>query len=114
VEGKMRNTELIKGSTNIILLSLLSKKEMYGYEMTVKVREISDGYLSYKEGTIYPALKRLELLNLVESNWQNSVDGPKRKYYKVTEKGRKILEEQKNEWNLFQKAMNQLVRFAYV
>lgn len=109
----MRNTELIKGSTSIIVLSLLSKKEMYGYEITLKVREISDGYLNYKEGTLYPALKKLENLTLVESYWQESIDGPKRKYYKLTEKGKLVLEDQRQEWQQFQHAMNNLVGFTY-
>jgi PadR family transcriptional regulator PadR len=114
VEETMRNTELIKGSTSIIVLSLLSKKEMYGYEITVKVREISEGYLDYKEGTLYPALKKLENLKLVESHWKESSDGPKRKYYNLTNKGKSVLEDQKHEWQLFQHAMNQLVDFSYV
>lgn len=109
----MRNAELIKGSTSIIVLSLLSKKEMYGYEITVKVREISEGYLDYKEGTLYPALKKLENMKLVESYWQDSTDGPKRKYYKLTDKGKLVLNDQKNEWQQFQHAMNQLVGFSY-
>jgi PadR family transcriptional regulator PadR len=105
----MRKTELLKGSTSIILLSLLSEKEMYGYEITEKVQELSEGYLSYKEGTLYPALKRLELNGLVESYWEKSSEGPRRKYYKVTNTGRKALADQKQEWNMFQKVMHRIV-----
>lgn len=110
----MGNSELIKGSTSVIVLSLLEKKEMYGYEITVKVRELSDGCLNYKEGTLYPALKKLENLKLVESYWVESNDGPKRKYYKLTDKGRLVLEYQRQEWVIFQRAMNQIVGFANV
>lgn len=105
----MRKTELLKGSTSMILLSLLSKKEMYGYEITEKVHQVSEGYLSYKEGTIYPALKRLELAGLVESYWQKSSDGPRRKYYLITTAGKKSLSDQKQEWGLFQKVMQRIV-----
>lgn len=105
----MRKTELLKGSTSMILLSLLSEKEMYGYEMTEKVQEISDGYLNYKEGTLYPALKKLELAGLVESYWQTSSDGPRRKYYRITKTGKKALADQKQEWNIFQRVMNRIV-----
>ncbi|SEQ47834.1 PadR family transcriptional regulator, regulatory protein PadR [Virgibacillus subterraneus] len=69
----MRKTELLKGSTSIILLSLLSEKEMYGYEITEKVHQVSEGYLSYKEGTLYSALKRLELAGLVRAIGKNQV-----------------------------------------
>lgn len=105
----MSKTELLKGSTSMILLSLLSEKDMYGYEMTEKVQQLSEGYLSYKEGTLYPALKRLELAGLVESYWQDSSDGPRRKYYQITIAGKKSLFDQKQEWGLFQKVLNRIV-----
>ncbi|WP_156291875.1 PadR family transcriptional regulator [Oceanobacillus salinisoli] len=105
----MRKAELLKGSTSIILLSLLLEKEMYGYEITEKVHQVSEGYLSYKEGTLYPALKRLELAGFVESYWQKSSDGPRRKYYRITTAGKKSLSDQKQEWGLFQKVMHRIV-----
>jgi DNA-binding PadR family transcriptional regulator len=65
--------------------------------------------LSYKEGTLYPALKRLELLGLLESYWQESSDGPRRKYYRITKTGVKALADQKQELNVFQKVMHRIV-----
>ena len=82
---------------------------MYGYEITEKVNELSEGYLNYKEGTLYPALKRLEVTGLLESYWQNSSDGPRRKYYRVTKTGKKALADQTKEWNIFQKVMYRIV-----
>lgn len=105
----MSKTELLKGSTSMILLSLLAEKEMYGYEITEKIQDLSEGYLTYKEGTLYPALKRLELSGLVESYWENSSDGPRRKYYRITKTGKKALGDQKREWNLFQKVVHRIV-----
>ncbi len=105
----MHKSELLKGSTGLILLALLSEKEMYGYEITEKVQELSEGYLSYKEGTLYPALKRLELAGLVESYWQDSSDGPRRKYYRLTGAGHKALADQRQEWNNFRKVMQRIV-----
>ncbi|MFS0862857.1 PadR family transcriptional regulator [Fredinandcohnia sp. 179-A 10B2 NHS] len=105
----MSKTELIKGSTSMILLSLLSENDMYGYEITEKVHEISEGFLSYKEGTLYPALKKLEINGLVESYWKNSSDGPRRKYYRITSTGKQALSEQKQEWNMFRRVMHRIV-----
>jgi PadR family transcriptional regulator, regulatory protein PadR len=105
----MGKSELLKGSTAIVLLSLLEEKDMYGYEITEKVNEMSEGYLSFKEGTLYPALKRLELSGLVEGYWEKSSDGPRRKYYQITKIGKKALVDQKQEWNMFQKIMNRIV-----
>ncbi|UWG96575.1 PadR family transcriptional regulator [Dehalobacter sp. DCM] len=105
----MHKAELLKGSTGLILLSLLTEKDMYGYEITEKVQTLSEGYLCYKEGTLYPALKRLELAGLVSSYWRDSSDGPRRKYYRITHAGEHAVADQKNEWNMFQKVMQRIV-----
>jgi PadR family transcriptional regulator PadR len=105
----MGKTELLKGSTEIILLSLLDEKDMYGYEIAEQIEQLSEGYLRYKEGTLYPALKRLEIQGLVESYWQQSHEGPRRKYYRLTQTGRKALTDQKQEWTSFRKVMSRIV-----
>ncbi len=105
----MRKTELLKGSTEIILLSFLNETAMYGYELARKVEKESEGFLLFKEGTLYPALKKLETQGLIESYWEKSDEGPRRKYYTITLTGKKVLLDLKNEWNVFQKVMNRLV-----
>lgn len=105
----MHKSELLKGSTGLILLSLLAEKDMYGYEIAEKVHALSEGYLSYKEGTLYPALKKLELAGLVASYWQDSSDGPRRKYYRITAVGEKALADQTREWTAFSKVMQRIV-----
>lgn len=105
----MGKTELIKGSTEVILLSLLHDKAMYGYELAQKIDQDSEGFLQFKEGTLYPALKRLETQGLVESYWQESKEGPRRKYYVITKTGKKALSHMRKEWGLFQQIMNRIV-----
>jgi PadR family transcriptional regulator PadR len=105
----MGKSELLKGSTEIILLTLLNEKVMYGYEIAKKIEEESDGYLQFKEGTLYPTLKRLEEDGLVESSWQSSNEGPRRKYYTITKTGKKSMAELQKEWGLFQRVMNRMV-----
>lgn len=105
----MGKTELIKGSTGVILLSFLENKAMYGYELAQKVEEYSEGFLRFKEGTLYPALKKLETQGLVESYWQESNGGPRRKYYSITKTGKNVLTQSKKEWGTFQKVMNRIV-----
>jgi DNA-binding PadR family transcriptional regulator len=102
-------TELIKGSTEVILLSLLESNAMYGYELAQQIEQDSEGYLRFKEGTLYPALKKLEVSGLVESYWQESTEGPRRKYYSITGTGKRALCDLKKEWNVFQKVMNRIV-----
>ncbi|XEC95768.1 PadR family transcriptional regulator [Paenibacillus tarimensis] len=105
----MSKTELIKGSTEVILLSLLESKAMYGYELAQQIEKDSEGYLRFKEGTLYPALKKLEVNGLVESYWQESKEGPRRKYYSITRTGKNALSDLKKEWNVFQQVMNRIV-----
>lgn len=105
----MSKTELVKGSTEVILLSLLENKAMYGYELAQQIERNSEGYLRFREGTLYPALKKLELNGLVESYWQQSSEGPRRKYYSITGTGKRALGDLKQEWSRFQKVMNRIV-----
>ncbi|WP_336885138.1 PadR family transcriptional regulator [Caldalkalibacillus salinus] len=105
----MGKTELVKGSTEMILLSLLEDKTMYGYEIARKIDEESEGFLRFKEGTLYPTLKRLETHGWVESYWQQSNDGPRRKYYSITKTGKSALRDRREEWSTFQKVVNRMV-----
>lgn len=105
----MRKTELLKGSTEMIILSLLEEQDMYGYEITERVNKTSDGYFQFKEGTLYPALKRMEVKGLLEGYWKASKEGPKRKYYRLTSFGKKALQIEKDEWSFFQRMINRIV-----
>jgi len=90
--------ELLKGSIEILLLSLLAQNDCYGYEITKKLRILSDDAYHMNEGTLYPALKRLEKKECVTSYWSQQSDGGRRKYYSITENGRTILAEKLKNW----------------
>lgn len=108
----MRKSELLKGSTEMVLLSLLSQENMYGYEMIEKLKSISGGYLQYKEGMLYPALKRLETKGYVKSYWEDSLEGPKRKYYYGTDLGKEQFQVQWEEWKNFQMVIEKVIRYS--
>ena len=103
------NKELIKGSTSILVLSLLQKNEMYGYEMIKEMQLKSSGVFEFKEGTLYPILHNLEEENLVESFWKEGENSRKRKYYRITKKGRGALKEKEEEWTLFTSTVNKII-----
>lgn len=85
----MSASGLYKGSLSTIILKLLSENEkMYGYEITQKTKELTQGKLKITEGALYPALHKLEADGLLEAE-QKKVDNRWRKYYKLTEKGTK-------------------------
>ncbi|KLV28046.1 PadR family transcriptional regulator [Niallia circulans] len=105
----MFNRELVKGSTSLILLQLLAEKEMYGYELVKEMEKRSDYSLQVKEGTLYPALHKLEKQEYVESFWKESEKGPARKYYRITDSGQQILEQKTTEWKNFVQTIDKVI-----
>lgn len=97
--GASMEKEIMKGSIDILLLSLISKRDMYGYEIVKTLKENSNDLYNMSEGTLYPALKRLENKGCVESYWGDSDTGGRRKYYRITQNGKKVLEKKLREWN---------------
>jgi PadR family transcriptional regulator PadR len=98
--------EMVKGSIVPIVLELLRKQEMYGYEMVKDVARRTEERLEWKEGTLYPCLHRLEADGLVRSRWREAPSGKSRKYYRITRKGVAVLEKRKAEWVEFARAVN--------
>jgi PadR family transcriptional regulator PadR len=105
----MFNRELVKGSTSLILLQLLNERDMYGYELVKELEKRSDNGLSVKEGTLYPALHKLEKQEYIECYWQEQEKGPARKYYRITQAGKEVLEEKVSEWQDFVQVMNKVI-----
>ena len=96
------NTQFRKGVLEICVLTLISKKDMYGYEIVQNISKV----IEVNEGTIYPILRRLTKEEYFETYILESNEGPARKYYKVTDKGIENLYRLKNEWNEFVGAVN--------
>ncbi|OPJ57669.1 PadR family transcriptional regulator [Clostridium oryzae] len=102
------NKELLKGSTVILILTLLDKKPMYGYEMIKEIEAKSEGIFTFKEGTLYPILHSLEAEKMVECYWTED-GGRKRKYYKITKLGKKHMGEKQKEWETFRSAVDKVI-----
>ena len=96
------NTQFRKGVLEICVLTLISKKDMYGYEIVQNISKV----IEVNEGTIDPILRRLTKEEYFETYILESNEGPARKYYKITDKGRENLDRLKNEWNEFVGAVN--------
>ncbi len=105
----MANSKLYKGSLTTIILKLLAENDkMYGYEITQKVKELTQGELSITEGALYPALHKLEADDLLDVEVKK-VDNRLRKYYKLTEKGTKESVNLLNELQRYIETMQHLV-----
>jgi PadR family transcriptional regulator PadR len=102
--------ELLKGSTETLILSLLTDQEMYGYQLAKEMERRSGGYFHLKEGTLYPALHRLERDGLIEGHWELSETGQSRRYYHVSSRGMDRLEAMLAEWSSFADAVNRIAR----
>ena len=100
---------LMTGSTTLLILSLLSGEEMYGYQMITELSRRSDRTFELKEGTLYPILHALEADRLVAVRERAAENGRMRKYYRITKKGLKVLEEKKVEWSTFAEKVNAVV-----
>ena len=100
--------ELLKGSTDMLVLSLLENENMYGYQMIKKLSDKSQNVFVLQEGTLYPILHSLEEKNFISSYWDNTAT-KKRKYYSITKDGKKHLNEKKEEWKLFSGGVSQVI-----
>lgn len=103
------NKNLVGGSTDLLILSLISEKDMYGYEIINILEKRSNNTFNFKEGTLYPILHRLENKGYLKSYKEKSDAGRSRKYYKITKKGLNQLEKEKEEWASFQKTINTII-----
>ena len=100
------NTQYKKGVLELLILVLVEKKDMYGYELVEEVSNIVD----VNEGTIYPILKRLTNINYFETYTKISTEGPIRKYYHITATGKIAKEKELNEWLKFGESVNKFIK----
>ncbi len=101
--------ELRRGTIELILLKLLEKEDMYGYEIVASLAKRGGEIFSIKEGTLYPVLYRLEDKRFIDSYRSNPKRGVPRKYYKLTDRGRDHLELLLKEWGRFAGIINDLI-----
>ncbi|MBN1190743.1 MAG: helix-turn-helix transcriptional regulator [Dehalococcoidales bacterium] len=101
--------DLIKSNIDSLLLCMITSQPMYGYQIIKELENRSQGYFRFKEGTLYPALHRLEKSGMIEGKWQILPSGQQRKYYYITEKGIATLHEKRSNWNEFLRAMNLII-----
>ena len=100
--------ELVAASSVPLVLSILTEGDRYGYAIIQRVKELSGGKIEWTDGMLYPVLHWLEDQDLVESRWEDSETGRKRKYYALKSQGRKALRQQKEQWALVNSVLNQL------
>jgi len=104
--------ELLKGSIALLILKLLSERDMYGYEIIQESVRRSQGAFEFKEGTLYPALHQLHKRGYLRSEWRVGDNGKQRKYYGLTATGRKAARRSEQDWFSFTRTVNTILAKA--
>ena len=94
-----KGAELLPGTLEMLILKAVSLKPLHGYGVLLRIRQISQGAIDFPQGSLYPALYRLEHQDLIRAEWGESENKRKAKYYTVTSAGRKRLREEAAGWN---------------
>ncbi len=101
---------LLAGSTGLMLLKLLEQEDMYGYQMIETLRSRSEHAFDLKAGTLYPLLHALEQKGYITARAEPSAAGRPRRYYHLTDAGRKRLQEKETEWNAYTRAVGKVLK----
>ncbi|MDR2589518.1 MAG: PadR family transcriptional regulator [Oscillospiraceae bacterium] len=103
------SADLLRGHTDTVVLSILQKGDNYGYEIHKNIIERLDGEYELKEATLYSSYKRLEAGGYIISFWGDETLGSRRKYYSITDSGKELLRQNKNDWINTQTILNKLL-----
>lgn len=97
--------DALRGSIDMLVLKALSLESMHGWGIGLRIQQLSNGRLDVNQGSLYPALQRLEHRGLVESDWKRTENNRRARYYTITRLGRKSLGEELDKWQRFAETM---------
>ena len=104
-----KSDNLLQGTLDLLILQALQRGPMHGYAVAQTIHLLSDEVLTVEEGSLYPALYRLEVDCAISAEWGLSENNRKAKYYKITARGRKALAEQQRTWSRLSSAVQQVL-----
>ena len=105
--------ELRKGSAEVLILSLLDERDRHGYEIAKLIGERSAGAIAFHVASLYPTLYRLERRGLIQGRWVERSGQRRRRFYRLTADGQKMLAAQRRSWNAFFAALNRVARLRH-
>ena len=103
------SSDLLRGHTDTIILKLLSDGDKYGYEISKLIQTNSSGEYELKEATMYSSLKRLEADGSITSYWGDETQGGRRRYYRITKRGKQVYADNKSNWEYAKRILDQLL-----
>jgi PadR family transcriptional regulator, regulatory protein PadR len=107
--GKSKS-DLLQGTLDMLILKTLALEPTHGWGISQRIQQISEGVLCVNQGSLYPALHRLEQQGWIASEWGNSENNRQAKYYSLTRTGRKQLEEETENWERLSSAIQQILQ----
>jgi PadR family transcriptional regulator PadR len=105
-------TDALRGSLDLLILKTLSLTEMHGWGISQRVQQISEGVLEVNQGSLYPALQRLEKDGLVTSDWGTTDNNRRARYYRLTATGRRALRVEVENWRRFAAGLEAVLRVS--
>ena len=104
--------ELVQGTLDMLIMKTLVRGPMHGYGIAQSIQQISEDVLRVEEGSLYPALHRLELDGMLDSEWGQSANNRRAKYYRLTARGRKQLQAKRSNWHRLAAAIGRVMDTA--
>jgi PadR family transcriptional regulator PadR len=102
--------DLVQGTLDLLLLKILALEPLHGWAISTRLKQISDEVLQVSEGSLYPALHKLEQEGWIQSEWKQTENNRRAKFYSLTPPGRKQLESESVKWNRLSSAISRIVR----
>src|SRR6476659_6374635 len=107
-----KKKDVLQGTLDLLVLTTLSRGPHHGYGIAADIESISDDILRVEEGSLYPALHRMEHLGWIAAEWQTTANRRRARFYRLTRAGQKRLEEERAKWDQLTKAVGKVLRFA--
>ena len=108
----MKRTDQLQGALELVILKTLVRGPNHGFDIAVHIQTVSEGLLRVEEGSLYPALHRMEREQLIEGEWHVTANGRRARYYALTDAGRQRLAEAEVSWTMVTEGIRRLLKFA--
>jgi PadR family transcriptional regulator PadR len=106
----IEKSDLLQGTLDMLILKIVALGPVHGYGISLRIRQVSKEVLQVQQGSLYPALHRLEKRGWLEAEWGESRNGRQAKFYKLSAKGRRQLEREESNWNRLAGAVSQILQ----
>jgi transcriptional regulator len=108
----LEKSDLLQGTLDLLILKVVALAPVHGYGISQRIRQISEEVLQVQQGSLYPALHRLEKRGWLESDWGESENGRQAKFYRLSAEGRRQLGEEEQNWNRLSRAVTNILETA--